>query len=305
MQWNACDTDEGIALRTGTVTLDCDREHKFMMSKWIKTMKKTVFIIFFLILSISCSKPQVNLEVPGEVDHMLMAQQIFSLVNTERQSRGLYKLKYDEKLAEVALMHSRNMVEQDLLSHEDRQKRSSQERVETYYPEMIFGEIGENIGYSQGYYGEAVAKNLIETWMNSPDLRANILSTVYSHMGAGVKREGSRYFGTIKFITAIVKVPDGTIQEVEFGSEATIRFEFVGNFDRHDLTIHCQFPDSNARYYTYDNQFYTGTAPLTPEWVDRKTFSVTFRFDKGKGPYTFKFGKEGNFYKRGYTVTAK
>jgi uncharacterized protein YkwD len=268
-------------------------------------MKKLFSIIFFLILSASCSKPQVNIETGGEIDPAVIAQQIFSIVNTERENRGLYKLKYDEKLAEVALIHSKNMVNQDFLSHGDPEKRSSQERVETYYPEMIFGEVGENIGYSQGFYGDDVAKNLMKTWMNSPDLRANILSTRYSHMGAGVKKDGSKYYGTLKFIAAVVKVPDGTIKEVEFGSEATLRFEFAGNFDRHDITVYCQFPDSSARYYTFDNQFYTGTAPLTPEWIDHKIFSVTFRFDKGKGPYTFKFGKEGNFYPRGYIVTAK
>ncbi|MCU0614647.1 MAG: CAP domain-containing protein, partial [Desulfobacterales bacterium] len=116
-------------------------------------MKNLFSIIFFLILSVSCSKPQVNIETGGEIEPEVIAQQIFSLVNTERENRGLYKLKYDEKLAEVALIHSKNMVKQDFLSHLDPEKRSSQKRVETYYPEMIFGEVGENIGYSQGFYG--------------------------------------------------------------------------------------------------------------------------------------------------------
>jgi uncharacterized protein YkwD len=146
-------------------------------------MNKTVFVIIFLVLSTSCSKPQVKTEDARELDPMIIAKEIFSIVNTERQNRGLYKLKYDEKLADVALIHTRNMVEQDFLSHEDREKRSPQERVEIFHPEIIFGEVGENIGYSQGVYGEDVAKNLMETWMNSPDLRANILSNQYSHIG--------------------------------------------------------------------------------------------------------------------------
>lgn len=268
-------------------------------------MKKSILFLFFVILSFSCSKPQVSMEGARELDSEVISRQIFNLVNEERESRGLYKLKYDEKLAEIAQMHSSNMAKQDLLSNEDREKRTSRERVETYYPEMIFSEVGENIGLTQGFYGDDVAKHLMEKWMNSSDLRANILSTRYSHMGAGVKRDGSRHFGTIKFISAVVKVPGETLKEIEFGSEATLRFEFAGIFDRNDLTVHCEFPDRSARYYTAGNQFYTGTAPLTPEWIDHKTFSVTFRFDKGKGPYTFKFGQEEKLHPRGYVVTAK
>lgn len=268
-------------------------------------MNKTVFVIIFLVLSTSYSKPLVKAEEVRELDPMIIANEIFSIVNTERQNRGLYKLKYDEKLADVALIHTRNMVEKDFLSHEDREKRSPQERVEIFYPEIITGEVGENIGYSQGVHKEDVAKNLMENWMNSPGHRANILSNEYSHIGVGVKKDGSRYYGTQKFIAAVVKVPDGTIKDVEFGSEVTLNFEFAGNFDRNDISVFCQFPDKSAKYYTSSNQFYTGIAPLTPEWIDHKTFSVTFKFDKGKGAYTFKFGKEGNFYARGYTVVAK
>lgn len=268
-------------------------------------MKKTFSIIFFIILSVSCSKPHVKTLPGGEPDPVLIANEIFGIVNLERQSKGLYKLKYDEKLADVALIHTVNMVEQGFLSHKDRQSRTPQERVETYYPDMIFGEVGENIGYSEGVHRDSVPQYLMETWMNSPELRANILSNHFSHIGVGVKRDGSRYYCTLKFITAVVKVPAGTIKEIEFGSEATLRFEFTGIFEKDDITVYCQFPDRSARFYTFDNQFYTGTAPLTPEWIDHNTFSVTFKFDKGKGVYTFKFGKEGTFYPRGYTVVAK
>jgi uncharacterized protein YkwD len=268
-------------------------------------MKKTVSIIIFLILFVSCSKPQVKTEAVKEIDHTAIAKEIFNLVNTERQNRGLYKLIYDEKLANVALIHTRNMVEQDFLSHEDRENRSPQQRIEIYYPEMIFGNVGENIGYSQGVEGEAVAKNLMKTWMSSSDHKANLFNDQFSHIGVGIKRDGSRYYGTIKFIAAVVKVPDGTIKEVAFGSEDTFKFEFAGIFDRHDLAVYCQFPDKNAIHYTFNNQFYTGIAPLTPEWIDHKTFSVTFKFDKGKGVYGFQFGKDEQFYPKGYTVVAR
>ena len=268
-------------------------------------MKTSGYIIILLLLCMSCAKPNLKTQEEKELDPRLIAKDIFSIVNKERQNQGLYKLIYDEKLADVALVHSKNMAKYGFLSHEDRERRSPQERINMYYPEVIYGESGENIGYSQGIYKEAVAKNLMQTWMNSPDLRANILSDQYSHIGAGIARDGSIYYGTLKFIAAVVKIHDRMIKEVEFGSEGTLKFEFAGNFDRDDLTVYCQFPDKSARYYTFNNQFYTGIAPLTPEWIDPKTFSVTLKFDKGKGVYNFQFGRGGNFFSRGYTVVAK
>jgi uncharacterized protein YkwD len=276
----------------------------FNTDERINKMKKIVFIIIFLILSISFFGAQVKTEEVGKLDITVIEKEIFNLVNAEREKMGLNELRYDEKLADVARIHSRNMIEQDFFSHEDPERRGPQERVETYYPEIISRGFGENIGFTHGENEEAVATNLMESWMGSPEHRANILSNQFSHIGVGVKQDGLRYFATQKFITAVVRVPEDTAKEVEFGSEVTLQFEFAGTFDRDDLTVYSQFPNKSARYYISENQFYTGKAPLTPEWIDEKTFSVTFKFDKGKGDYTFHFGQDEHFYPRGYTVVA-
>jgi uncharacterized protein YkwD len=267
-------------------------------------MKKTVFFITFLILSISFSDTQVKGEETRE-DITIIEKEIFNLVNAEREKMGINELRYDEKLADVARIHSRNMIELDFFSHEDPEGRGPQERVEINYPEIIARGFGENIGYTHGENEEAVANNLMGSWMDSPEHRANILGDQFSHIGVGVTRNGSRYYATQKFITAVVRVPEDTAKEVEFGTEVTLQFEFAGTFDRDDLTVYSQFPDESARYYISDNQFYTGRAPLTPEWIDEKTFSVTFTFDKGRGDYTFQFGRGEHFYPKGYTVVAK
>jgi uncharacterized protein YkwD len=264
-------------------------------------MKKTVII--FLALSFLFFLPRVKTEEIRELDPVLIEEEIFKIVNQEREQRDLHKLKYDEELADVARIHSRNMVEQNFFSHGDPENRGPQERVEEYYPE-IFGGIGENVGYNHGETEEDVAENLMESWMNSPGHRENILNEQFSHIGVGVKQRESRYYATQKFIAAIVKVPEDSVEEVEYGEEVTLEFEFIGIFDRDDITVYCQFPDETARYYVSENQFYTGGAPLTPEWIDERVFSVTFQFDKGRGAYTFQFGRDGKFYPRAYTVVA-
>jgi uncharacterized protein YkwD len=266
-------------------------------------MKKIISIITFLILSVSFFSAQVKIGEAGELDTRLIAEKIFNIVNEERKKNELYELKYDEELADVALVHSRNMVEQNFFSHGDPEGRSPQKRVEEYYPE-IFGGVGENIGFNHGETEEDVAKNLMESWMNSPEHRDNILDDQFSDIGVGVEQKGSRYYATQKFIAAIVKVPEDTVKEVEFGSELKLEFEFAGNFDRDNITVICEFPDPSARYHISENRFYTGSAPLTPEWIDENNFSVTLKFDKGRGDYTFQFGRSGQFYPRGYTVAA-
>jgi uncharacterized protein YkwD len=268
-------------------------------------MKNTFFVITFLILSIFFSDTQAKTEELRDLDIQIIEKEIFHLVNAEREKIGLNELKYDDKLADVARIHSRNMVEQDFFSHEDPEGRDPQERVETYYPEIIARGFGENVGYMHGENEEAVARNLMGSWMDSPEHRANILNDQFSHIGVGVKQNGPRYYATQKFITAVVKVPEDTPNEVEFGSEVALQFEFAGTFDRNDLAVYSQFPDESARYFISENQFYTGRAPLTPEWIDEKTFSVTFTFDKGRGDYTFQFGRGEQFYPKGYTVVAK
>jgi uncharacterized protein YkwD len=268
-------------------------------------MKKTVFFITFLLLSISFLITQLKAEEARESDTMLIEKEIFNLVNEEREKMGLNQLRYDEKLADVARLHSRNMIEQDFFSHEDPERHGPQERIEINYPEIMARGFGENIGYTHGENEEAVANNLMVSWMDSPEHRANILSDQFSHIGVGVKPDGSRYYATQKFITAVVRVPEDTAKEVEFGSEVTLHFEFAGTFDRNDLTVYSQFPDKSARYYISENQFFTGRAPLSPEWIDENIFSVTFKFDKGKGAYTFQFGRDEYFYPMGYTVVAK
>jgi uncharacterized protein YkwD len=268
-------------------------------------MKNTFLIITFLISSIFFSGTQAKTEEVRGLDIQIIEKEIFHLVNAEREKMGLNELKYDEKLADVARIHSKNMVEKDFFSHVDPEGRGPQERVETYYTEIIARGFGENIGYMHGENEEAVARNLMVSWMDSPEHRANILNDQFSHIGVGVKQNGPQYYATQKFITAVVRVPEDTAKEVEFGSEVTLQFEFAGTFDRDDLTVYSQFPDENARFFISENQFYTGRAPLKPEWIDEKTFSITFAFDKGRGEYTFQFGKGEYFYPKGHTVLAK
>lgn len=240
----------------------------------------------------------------NSLDTSTIEKEIFRLTNEERVKRGLEEYDYDEKLAHVALIHSRNMVEKNFFSHNDRQRRTPDQRIAEYYPEIIGG-TGENIAFNHGKTEEAVANSLMTSWMNSPGHRANILSRDYDRIGVGVKQKGNSYYATQKFLSPVVAIPENTPREFEYESEVTLRFEFAGYFDRENLTVYCSFPDRSAKYFISESQYYRGQAPLNPQWIDEKIFEVTFKLDKGRGTYKFLFGKGGRFHQRGFSVTAK
>jgi len=267
-------------------------------------MGKNCSILLLLLLPVISLPAGVKGEEKSGLNTSIIEQEIFRIVNEERKSRNVNTLIYDKRLAGIALLHSKNMAEQNFFSHTDRESRSPQKRVKQYYPEIIGG-IGENIAQDFGGSEQEVAKNLMAAWMNSPGHRANILNKDYSYFGAGVYQNGTYYYATQNFIDAIVKVPDNTITEFKFESEATLKFEFVGAFEKDKITIFCEFADRGNTYQMPDGSYYTGAAPLTPVWIDERYFTVTFKFNKGKGIYKFVFGKNGRFFPNGFNVVVK
>ena len=242
--------------------------------------------------------------VTKELNTSLIEDEIHRLVNEERKNRKIAPLQYDKKMAEIALMHSRNMSEKNFISHRDSDGLYPQGRVLKFYPEIIGG-VGENIAYMNGDDEKIVAADFVRRWMNSPGHRANILNTDYNITGIGIKQKGEYFYGTQKFIEAIAKVPADAVSEFMYGSESALKFEFAGSFKKEDITVFCDFADGSIRHYLKDGRYYTGMAPLIPKWDDDKSFTLTFKFDKGRGIYKFRFGKNGSTYSDGFNVTVK
>ncbi len=56
--------------------------------------------------------------------------------------------------------------------------------------------FAENIATGFGTTESEIATNLVESWMNSPGHRANILNPDYTHIGVGiVHAAATKYFG--------------------------------------------------------------------------------------------------------------
>ena len=263
-----------------------------------------LFVAIVVMFSLSPLPSEQLLADTKNMDTAIIEEKILRLVNIERQSRKLPPLLNDERLAEIALMHSKNILEKNFVSHRGTDGLYPQGRMLKYYPEVIGGS-GENVAYHYGDTEKIAAENLMNAWMESPGHRANILSSDYNFIGIGVKQNGKYFYATQLFFESIVKIPSNTRQEYNYEDEAAIKFEFTGFFDKKNLTIFCVFADSKMRHLLPDGRFYTGVAPVTPQWIDEKNFTINFKFDKGKGKYKFRFGKNDRTFSDGFQVFVK
>ena len=106
-------------------------------------------------------------------------------INASRVAAGKGKLSIDPELSKVARVHTRTMVERNLLHHQA--ETDLRRRV------LNWSSLGENVGV-----GFSV-DTLHEAFMNSPAHRANILHTTFRHSGVGVFEANGRMWVTVLF----------------------------------------------------------------------------------------------------------
>ena len=117
-------------------------------------------------------------------------QEVFDLVNQERESAGVSPLSWCDGLGECAKAHSNDMCDRGFFSHvnpegEDPSGRGRAGHAGSYtfspiVPDPYYG-VAENIAM-----GQNSAQEVMNAWMNSPGHRANILNGGYTHIGVGV-----------------------------------------------------------------------------------------------------------------------
>ncbi|MET9431633.1 MULTISPECIES: sigma-70 family RNA polymerase sigma factor [unclassified Streptomyces] len=107
------------------------------------------------------------------------AQQVTELVNRERANSGCAPVTMNDKLAAAAQGHSEDMAARDYFDHTSPDGSGPGERVSA-------------AGYRWSTYGENIARgqqtpaSVVESWMNSPGHRANILNCAFKEIGMGI-----------------------------------------------------------------------------------------------------------------------
>jgi uncharacterized protein YkwD len=131
---------------------------------------------------------------------------IFDKTNAERKACGLHELTWDSNLANTAREHSVDMAQNGFFSHVNLKGEGPTDRARRNG--LVMG-IGENIGKMPtgniagiGYIShnpDSVSTAQVQSWMESPGHRSNMLYPQYTQLGVGVSYDGMYYVSTQNF----------------------------------------------------------------------------------------------------------
>lgn len=162
-------------------------------------------MLFALSISISAQtnnfQPNVALTVPVKtsgvkasviVNTVSLEQTAFDLLNQKRAENGLRPLEWNDKLALIARLHSKNMADLNFFSHRGLDNKRVSDRAD----DVGMGRwhaIGENIAFNRGYQ-DPVSK-AVDLWLDSPSHRHNLLDNNWKEtaVGIAVATDGSYY----------------------------------------------------------------------------------------------------------------
>ena len=110
--------------------------------------------------------------------------EVVRLVNQRRAEHGLMPLTLDWQLSRVARYKSQDMKDLGYFSHTSPTYGSPFQMMKSFG--ISYRTAGENI--AKGY---ASPEAVVNSWMNSPGHRANILNSTYTHIGVGYVPSGN------------------------------------------------------------------------------------------------------------------
>lgn len=111
------------------------------------------------------------------------------LINAERRSRGLPRLRYNGRLRRAGYRHARDMARREYFSHTTPGGRDFVERAmrARYVRSSSRGWLlGENLAWGRGE--RSSARRIFRAWMRSRAHRRNILRRDFREIGIGVTR---------------------------------------------------------------------------------------------------------------------
>ena len=108
------------------------------------------------------------------------------LLNQERARRGLVPLALNAQLGAVATAHSQDMVTRKFFDHTAPGGSTVVSRIQAsgYIVPGRSWQVGENIAWGTGRIGTPAA--IMQSWMNSPPHRHNILEPRFREIGVGI-----------------------------------------------------------------------------------------------------------------------
>jgi uncharacterized protein YkwD len=119
---------------------------------------------------------------------------VVCLINERRDSAGVRPVVENGRLRHAAVHHADAMVSAGFFSHDSPNGTSFVDRIESsgYMRGARRWLVGENLVWGSGT--RSTPESLVQSWMDSPPHRANLLRGRFREVGVGVRR-GSPYNG--------------------------------------------------------------------------------------------------------------
>ena len=126
----------------------------------------------------------VYIETDNESDFDDWGYEVLNLVNEERAKYNVAPLKWDDSLAALAESHCEDMIDRNFFAHNTPDGQTPFDRMKA--AGITYSSAGENIAA-----GQSSPQNVMDSWMNSPGHRKNILNPDFEYIGVGLARGGS------------------------------------------------------------------------------------------------------------------
>lgn len=110
-------------------------------------------------------------------------EEVLALINEARESNGLPALITDDLLQSTAQVKANDMVTNNYFSHNSPTYGSPFDMMKN--AGILYTTAGENIA------GNPSIKAAVESWLDSPEHKENILSNAYNYIGIGVEKSNT------------------------------------------------------------------------------------------------------------------
>jgi len=133
--------------------------------------------------------------IPNAAPLSSIEDEVIRLVNVQRANNGLPQLTKNWEASRVARYKSQDMIDKNYFAHMSPTYGSPFTMMQNFG--LRFSAAAENIAY-----GQRTASEVMNSWMNSPGHRANILNRSFTHIGVGAAKASN---GTLYWTQMFLK----------------------------------------------------------------------------------------------------
>lgn len=137
-------------------------------------------IVFLLLASFFVQRFRATFPSVLGVKVEMSTEELLLLTNKERQNNGIAPLSFNDKLTDAAMNKAQDMFSDNYWAHNSPTGKTPWFFIKSAGYKYVYA--GENLAR-----GFSTAHDVIKAWMESPDHRANMLSSNYSDVGFAVK----------------------------------------------------------------------------------------------------------------------